>query len=203
MDNLINLIIALAALYIAYLGHKYTKDRDKEERERKRREANAAVVDILAAWVHYSWVPNANIAEKNRLIHELQTTYWKSALWIDRDLLIELNSRLNGVEGAPGVNDLIVKTRKHVQGVEPDITRNDIVGWRDIVTRDRILDQLTTHGGEMTWDALRYRLDVGSEELNKNLVDLEKKGRIKRMAGEHGELISLSGLPFLARGGDF
>lgn len=124
-------IIVAAA---AYLEDKYTKNREYEERVRKRREANALVTDILAAWVHPTFDPNANIRDQNQFIYEMQTVYWKSALWIDDDLLIELNKRLTNQPDALSTNALIALARKYVQELEEsDITERDIIDWSHLI----------------------------------------------------------------------
>lgn len=56
--------------------------------------------------------------------------------------------------------------------------------------RDSILWELSNRG-KMTKNILRQRTGMKIAELDIILADLEREGRIKRMIGEHGELISL------------
>jgi hypothetical protein len=117
---------------------------DIEYRERKKREANAMVADILAAWVHLTFVPATGIKKRNQLIYEMQTTYWKSMVWIDKDLLKLLNDHLTAKEGSMSTHELLVQTRQYVQGkkkffifpTKPDMTSKDIVDWSDLIQKE-------------------------------------------------------------------
>jgi hypothetical protein len=125
------LTTVFAAIFAVYLTNKYTKDREKEEKNRKRREANALVTDILSAWVHSTFDPNASDEDYNKYLYEMQTTYWKSILWVDKELLIKLNECISG---KPMTNEMIAQTRKYVQGLEePDVTAENIVNWSRLI----------------------------------------------------------------------
>ncbi|MHB8120060.1 MAG: hypothetical protein ACYDHX_15290 [Methanothrix sp.] len=61
----------------------------------------------------------------------MQTTYWKSILWVDKELLIKLNECISG---KPITNEMIAQTRKYVQGLEePDVTAKNIVDWSRLI----------------------------------------------------------------------
>jgi hypothetical protein len=129
----------IAGLFVVYLTNKYKKDREREERDRKRREANALVADILAAWVHPTFDPDATDIELNKYLYEMQITYWKSILWIDKELLLMLN-RCIANSGAPNTNEMIAQTRKYIQGLEePDIAGEDIIDWSYLIKKQKII----------------------------------------------------------------
>ena len=55
---------------------------------------------------------------------------------------------------------------------------------------DRVLWELASYG-RMTRGLLRQRIGMRQAELDVILGELEEEGRIKRMIGKHGDVISL------------
>lgn len=116
------LIIALTA---AWLGDKYAKRAEEREKQNKRREASAAVTDVLSEWVRSSYMGESN---ENRW--QLQSSYWKNILLLDKELLDMLIKRLANAEDAPDYREIIVQARKILLELpEQDINANELNNW--------------------------------------------------------------------------
>ena len=90
----------------------------------KRRDANAAVIEILAKWVRPSYLGRPMTEEER---WDLQTTYWKNILLLDKEIIAILFPRLANAPNAVGTNDVIVEVRKILlKQKRADITGKDL-----------------------------------------------------------------------------
>ena len=128
----INFIFGLGVgvLLKTWLDHRLSIKRAKlaEERElqHKRREASTAIVDILVEWTRSTYM--GKFSNKDRW--QMQTTYWKNILWLDKELLDLLLPALAHEPGASGSHELIVQARKVLLGLsEPDISAAQLNTW--------------------------------------------------------------------------
>lgn len=91
-----------------------------------RRERAAAVADFLAAWI----APGFDSSKEGNVWRlEIQRQYWNLALWLDADVLQELNRAL---EHSAGGNhfEALAKVRKLLLN-DPDdpISGDDLIRW--------------------------------------------------------------------------
>src|ERR1035437_144107 len=114
-----------------YLDHKLTIEREVLQEDRlhrqKQREASVAVVEILAEWVRpgYEGGPMTN-----QQLWQMQTTYWKNILLLDKRLIDQLFPLLAHAKNSVGTNEMIVQTRKVLLELdEPDIKATDLNNW--------------------------------------------------------------------------
>ena len=117
-----------------YLDHKLTIEREVLQEDRlhrqKQREASVAVAEILAEWVRpvYEGGPMTN-----QRLCQMQTTYWKNILLLDKRLIDLLFPLLANAKNSVGTNEMIVQTRKVLLELdEPDIRATDLNNWLPI-----------------------------------------------------------------------
>jgi hypothetical protein len=109
-------------------GFQIRAEKLAEERHllRKQQEASIAVTEILKEWTRSTYT--GEFSNKDRW--NLQTIYWKSILWLDKDLLDVLLPSLAKAPGAAKTNELIVEARKVLLGLpETDIKAEQLNNW--------------------------------------------------------------------------
>ncbi|GEM_PF-3386162 len=110
-----SLIVALVVFWLTYWYNK----------QNKRREASLIVADVLAEWVNLG---GKDLSSEDIL--PLHKAYWKAALSLDSDLLIELNKRLMNRETAPDTKEILHYARIKLKGrSKPEILAKDFVNW--------------------------------------------------------------------------
>ena len=114
-----------------YLDHKLSIQRSELEAERtlkqKQRDASEAVIDILSKWVETTYT-GEEFTDKKKW--EMQTTYWKNILLLDKDLIDSLLPLLANSKGKPSTNEMVVKVRQKLLNLkEPDIKASDLNNW--------------------------------------------------------------------------
>jgi len=93
----------------------------------KRRDANAAVIEILAKWVRPTYLGRPMTDEER---WDLQTTYWKNILLLDKEIIAILFPRLANKPDAVGTNDVIVEVRTILlKQRRADIAGKDLNTW--------------------------------------------------------------------------
>lgn len=115
----------------AYLDHKLQLERSEIAEERlklqKQRDASTAVADILSTWVKSNY-HEASTSNEQRW--EIQSTYWKNILLLDKRLIDQLFPLLAHKDGAITTNEMIVRARQILLGLEePDIKAADLNNW--------------------------------------------------------------------------
>ena len=115
-----------------YIDHRLQIEREKRkeslEHRQKIRDASAAVVDILAEWTRTTYTGEEFTDEAK---WRLQTVYWRNILWLDKELLELIRSRLANRPDAVDTNEIIVQARRILLELkEPDITVNDLNVWK-------------------------------------------------------------------------
>lgn len=114
--------------YESRLAIEVEKLREAREQAQKQRDASAAAVDIISAWVKPTYL-GRNLTNEERW--ELQTNYWKNILLLDVNLAKILFSVLGKSDDNPGTNELIVRVRQHMLGLEePDISAGQLNNWK-------------------------------------------------------------------------
>jgi len=104
--------------------------REARSRQAKRREASTAVVDVLGKWVRSYYVGGPT----NRDLWQLQVTYWRNILLMDKKLVKLLAPCLANAQGAPIPNELIAEARRILLGRR----KRDLDPSKDLVTWDRL-----------------------------------------------------------------
>jgi hypothetical protein len=116
-------------LLVHILNIREAKFVQETQSQQKRRDASVAVTEILAAWVHSTYKGNSS----NETRWQLQTTYWKNILLLEKDLLELLMPVLANEPDSVGTNELIVQTRKVILGLpEADIRAEQLNNWPPI-----------------------------------------------------------------------
>jgi hypothetical protein len=129
------LIIALTGIVVgALFSHYFTSERDKLARELaerdKQRESARAVAEILGEWVKSSYV-----GETNEGRWQLQVTYWRNMLALDRELVTLLFPRLALAKDAPSTHDVLVEARRVLLGLSKrDLEAGDLNHWDPVPT---------------------------------------------------------------------
>lgn len=124
------IVVAVGALIKLWLENRLEIDRQRltEERERaeKTREASIAVADILGQWVRPSYTHRYTNEER----WQIQTTYWKHILRLDKNLVALLLPRLANAPGAVDVNEIIVEARRILLNLPArDLAPNQLNNW--------------------------------------------------------------------------
>jgi hypothetical protein len=114
-----------------YIDHKLQIERSEIAEERlklqKQREASAAVAEILSTWVKSSY---HGASTNNEQKWEIQSTYWKNIMLLDKRLIDQLFPLLAHKNGAITTNEMIVRARQILLGLEePDIKAADLNNW--------------------------------------------------------------------------
>ncbi len=114
-----------------YLDHRLTIERSELAEKRlqlqKQQDASVAVVEILGEWVRSTYLGDSITNEQR---WQLQTTYWKNILLLDKSLIDQLFPLLAQAPGSEGTNEMIVQTRRILLGLkEPDIKATDLNNW--------------------------------------------------------------------------
>ena len=114
-----------------YLDHKLTIEREVLAEERlhrqKQREASVAVSEILAEWVRSTYAGGPMTNEQR---WQMQATYWKNILLLDKRLIDQLFPLLAHAKNSVGTNEMIVQARKILLDLdEPDIKATDLNNW--------------------------------------------------------------------------
>lgn len=114
-----------------YLDHRLTIERSELAEKRlqlqKQRDASVAVAEILGEWVRSTYL-GQSITNEQRW--QMQTTYWKNILLLDKRLIDQLFPLLAHAQGSVGTNEMIVQTRRILLGLgEPDIKATDLNNW--------------------------------------------------------------------------
>ena len=114
-----------------YLDHKLTIERAVLGEERlhrqKQREASVAVAEILAEWVRSTYAGGEMTNEQR---WQMQATYWKNILLLDKRLIDQLFPLLANAKNSIGTNEMVVQTRKVLLELdEPDIKATDLNNW--------------------------------------------------------------------------
>lgn len=114
-----------------YLDHKLQLERSEIAEERlklqKQREASTAVAEILSTWVKSKYHEASTTNEQR---WEIQSTYWKNILLLDKRLIDQLFPLLAHNDGAITTNEMIVRARQILLGLkEPDIKAADLNNW--------------------------------------------------------------------------
>lgn len=114
-----------------YLDHKFQLERSEIAEERlklqKQREASIAVAEILSMWVKPNY-HGAGLSNEQRW--EIQSTYWKNILLLDKRLIDQIFPLLAGEKGAITTNEMIVRARQILLNLdEPDIKADDLNNW--------------------------------------------------------------------------
>lgn len=122
-NTLAIIFVTLAAMW---LGNKYTKAAEKRQKENLRREKSVLIADILSEWVWSTYRGEST----NKDLWRIQSTYWKSILWLDKELLDLLIPRLANSPNALSVDEILVQTRRFLLGLdEPDLQANQLNHW--------------------------------------------------------------------------
>ncbi len=114
-----------------YLDHKLQIKRSEISEKRlelqKQREASAAIAEILSSWIKANYYEGPITNEQR---WEIQTTYWKNILLLDKRLIDQLFPLLAHNEKAITTNEMIVQARKILLNLEePDIKAEDLNNW--------------------------------------------------------------------------
>lgn len=114
-----------------YLDHKLSIQRSELDFERtrlqKQRDSSAAVIDILSKWVETTYT-GEEFTDKKKW--ELQTTYWKNILLLDKELIDSLLPLLANSDDSPSTNEMVVKVRQILLGLKhPDIKASELNNW--------------------------------------------------------------------------
>lgn len=117
-----------------YLDHKLKIERSEISEKRlqfqKQREASTAVAEILSSWVRPNYHQGLMTNEQR---WEIQTTYWKNILLLDKRLINQLFPLLAHDKGAITTNEMIVQARKTLLDLEePDIKADDLNNWSPV-----------------------------------------------------------------------
>jgi hypothetical protein len=96
-----SLIVVLVGFWLTYWYNK----------QNKKREASLIVADVLAEWVNLG---GKKLSSEDIL--PLHKAYWKAALSLDSELLIELNKRLVNEENAPDAREILKYARIKLNG---------------------------------------------------------------------------------------
>jgi hypothetical protein len=122
---------ALGSLLTLWLTHRLNIDRDRLAEERlalqKRREASAAIADILGEWIKPNYLGHYTNDDR----WQIQTTYWRNILSLDKRLVDILLPRLANRPDAVDTNDIIVEARRILLNLkERDLKPTDLNNWR-------------------------------------------------------------------------
>ncbi|MCK9466582.1 MAG: hypothetical protein M0Q29_11990 [Thiopseudomonas sp.] len=114
-----------------YIDHKLQLERSKIAEERlklqRQREASSAVAEILSTWVKSNY-HDGSISNEQKW--EIQSTYWKNILFLDKRLIDQLFPLLAHKDGAVTTNEMIVLARQILLDLEePDIKAADLNNW--------------------------------------------------------------------------
>ncbi|MBN8411126.1 hypothetical protein [Halomonas litopenaei] len=114
-----------------YLAHRLELARSKIAEERlklqKQREASTAVAEILSTWIKSNYQEGTTNDEQR---WEIQTTYWKNILLLDKRLIDQLFPLLALRDGAITTNEMVVRARQILLGLEePDIKADALNNW--------------------------------------------------------------------------
>ncbi|HKM36419.1 MAG TPA: hypothetical protein VJY83_02125 [Thiopseudomonas sp.] len=117
-----------------YLDHKLKIERSEISEERlklqKQREASTAVAEILSSWVRPNYHEGRTTNEQR---WEIQSTYWKNILLLDKRLINQLFPLLAHTEKAITTNEMIVQARTILLDLkEPDIKADDLNNWNPV-----------------------------------------------------------------------
>lgn len=113
-----------------YIDHRFQVERERQKERRlkaeKQREASAAIAEFLGEWIKPHYFDNV---DKNQQLWVIQTTYWKTILMLDKELLDDLLPLLAHKQDL-NRNDIIVKARQILLGLEePDISPSQLNNW--------------------------------------------------------------------------
>ena len=115
----------VGVLLKAWLDHKLSVLSEQRQLQARRREASAAVAEILGAWVRSSY-----LGPSNEDLWQLQVTYWRHVLWLDKEIVVLLAGLLSHKADAATPGEVIVKARKVLLGLStPDIDAAALVSW--------------------------------------------------------------------------
>jgi hypothetical protein len=114
-----------------YLDHRLTIERSELAEKRlqlqKQQDASVAVVEILGEWVRSTYLGEPITNEQK---WQMQTTYWKNILLLDKSLIDQLFPLLAQAPDSVGTNEMIVQARRILLGLnEPDIKATDLNNW--------------------------------------------------------------------------
>ncbi|WP_173497373.1 hypothetical protein [Shewanella sp. ISTPL2] len=114
-----------------YLDHKLQIERSEIAEERlklqKQREASIAIAEILGVWVKPKYFGETTSNEQR---WEIQSTYWKNILLLDKRLIDQLFPLLAHKDGAISTNEMIARARQILLNLEePDIKASDLNNW--------------------------------------------------------------------------
>lgn len=113
------------------LGIERMEIGDRLKREQKRRDASKAVADILGEWVYPTYVP----PDDNEKRWRIQKAYWRGILGLDKPLLDVLLPLLAHQPGHVGTNEMIVRARAALLGLEkPDLMAAQLNNWEPVPT---------------------------------------------------------------------
>ena len=132
----------VSSLFTMWIQYHLDIRRDKflEERIRlqKSREACAAVAEILGEWVKPAYM----VIDQNDARWQIQTTYWRNILSLDKRLVKLLIPLLAHGPEAVSVNAIIVEARKVVLGLEEtDLKPDELNTWLPMAQEKLISDQ--------------------------------------------------------------
>lgn len=120
------LAVIFITIVAAWLGNNYTTLAEIRQKENLRREKSVLVADILSEWVRPTYLGKLN----NEDLWRIESTYWKSILWLDKELLDLLLPRLANKPDALSVPEILVQTRKFLHGLdELDIQASQLNHW--------------------------------------------------------------------------
>jgi hypothetical protein len=120
------LAVIFVTIVAAGLGNNYTKLAEIRQKEKLRREKSVLVADVLSEWVRSTYLGEFTNEDRWRI----QSTYWKSILWLDDELLDLLIPRLANKPDALPVEEILVQTRKFLHGSDKqDIQASQLNNW--------------------------------------------------------------------------
>ena len=125
------LFIAIALFFLKnwFLTHlqqsikaEYDKQTEIYKRDLDRKEKIDMVAELLAEWIQTETVT----AEQRLILNKLS---FKSALWLEKDLVVELSKCLQTKPDAKSTFDVVLFARKKLLGVS-DLEVSDITYWK-------------------------------------------------------------------------
>ena len=101
---------------------EYDRQTEVYKRDLDRKEKVEMVAELLAEWIQ-----TETVTDEQRLI--LNKLSFKSALWLERDLVVELSKCLQLKPDAKSTFDIVLFARKKLLGVS-DLEISDITYWK-------------------------------------------------------------------------
>jgi cell division protein FtsI/penicillin-binding protein 2 len=128
-SSVLFIAIALFILKNWFLTHlqqsikaEYDKQTEIYKRDLDRKEKIDMVAELLAEWIQTETVT----AEQRLILNKLS---FKSALWLEKDLVVELSKCLQTKPDAQSTFDVVLFARKKLLGVS-DLEVSDITYWK-------------------------------------------------------------------------